>query len=64
MPSRLCNEPIARARSLFLDLLRVGVERARLGRVARDVFVDDNPAGCEASMVALVLLMSSSHWGF
>ena len=53
--------PIAFASTFLLHLLRVGVDMARLGKVAREMLRILSSAVSEAGMVTVVLLVGASH---
>jgi hypothetical protein len=56
------DSPVAFTTALFLHFLRVSVDMARFGEVAREMlFRSGGPIG-KASVVTVVELVGASHW--
>ena len=55
------HAPVALSTTFLLHLLGISIDVARLGKVARKVFLIRGSASSNAGMVTVVLLNSASH---
>lgn len=53
--------PVAFPTTLLLDAFRIGVDRARFGKISRKMIIGSRSSVCKTGVVSVIMLLGASH---